>query len=185
MTINEFITAFSNIKTNYIRPLSHCSKTDQGDIVCNDNFTAFSLEKIKEKWIKLHSCVADDLWFDNVHGVIIVEFKNGNLDGDEKRRLRLQALESILIILPEIMMKCGIEVKMKDICDLREIFIVVYNIDHYSELKSNKIARHLKALSLFNLSHLEKTVYDKVLPYDKEEFIEVLENFKGQKACPA
>ena len=101
-----------------------------------------------------------------------------------KRRLRLQALESILIILPEIMMKCGIEVKMKDICDLREIFIVVYNIDHYSELKSNKIASTLKHC-LFSTYRILKTVYDKVLPYDKEEFIEVLENFKGQKACPA
>ncbi|NSW92528.1 MAG: hypothetical protein HPY74_18050 [Firmicutes bacterium] len=184
MKIHDCIQVFSQLKHIYIEPLSECSKSDQGKIICNDNFTCYSLEKFNKNCLKLQCCAADALWFDNHLGVIITEFKSGKLDSDEKRRLRLQLFESIFIILPEIINKFGVNISLKDICDLKKVCIIVYDVDRYQDLKSQNIAKHIDVLSHFNLEHLKGKVYDTILPFEKEEFINRLETFRNQKLSP-
>lgn len=90
--------------------------------------------------------MADGLWFDKELGLVIIEFKSGEINDNEKHRLKLQLYESILFVIPEIISnRLKINVTFRDIWNLNKCFIIVYNSEkHILYSKNFSVHAHIK-----------------------------------------
>ncbi len=138
--------------------------------------------------------MADGLWFDKELGLVIIEFKSGTINNEEKRRLKLQLYESILIVIPEIIAnRLKINITFRDIWNLNKCFVIIYNSQrHYLYSKNSSIHAHLKKTTYlnkkslsFNTDYILKSkLFDKIFIWSEHEFQQRLEDFRKRKLFP-
>lgn len=197
MEIEKCIEAFSQIKSNFFTHLATISKSKQKTVLCNDtNFLVINLEKIQSEITKIGCCVADGLWFDKELGLVIIEFKSGEINDNEKHRLKLQLYESILFVIPEIISnRLKINVTFRDTWDLNKCFIIVYNSEkHILYSKNFSVHAHIKKKSQLNSDKksltlntdyiLKSKLFDKIFVWSEHEFQQRLDVFRKRKLFP-
>lgn len=123
---------------------------------------------------------ADALFFIEDDRLVFVEFKNGNIDGNEKKSIRKKLYDSLLIY-------GDLEKKFLNYFQDNAEFILVYNkeknagklkngveIEYPQTSSSNIIAKHFlnlanKELILFDLEKFQGFCYNKIHTYNVDE----------------
>lgn len=132
---------------------------------------------------------ADALFFIEDDRLIFVEFKNGIINGDEKRSIRKKLYDSLLIY-------GDLEKKLLSYFQDNAEFILVYNkgknagklkngveIEHSQTSSSSIIAKHVlnlakKELILFDLEKFQGFCYNKIHTFDVDEMNNWLNSHK-------
>lgn len=166
--IKLFLEANYSESKQTLRDTSYDS--DNKEYVCESIKEAFNYDKI----IRIiysgrnNPETPDAIFFSDK--INFIEFKNGTINGKDKLRLKIKALEGVFNFCKHILQSFDADI------DRTLRYIVVYNVDkNQSDEQKNSIKSHLfkKAKTKyvrFGLERFEGAYFSEVFTYSKEEF---------------